>query len=305
MRAELRGGGEVVDDEVAVGDGVEGVLGDALEAEVGGLGLAVEVEVEADRGAGAERQLEAGLPSGLEPRAVAVEHPEVRQQVLRERRDLRALQVGVRGQHRLDVVGGPREQQLLQRGERRVLALGDAAQVQPHVGDHLVVAAAAGVQAGAGVADELREPALDGHVHVLVGVDRDERAGLDLAADGGEAVLDGLELVRAQDAGAEQRAGVRDRALDVLAPQAPVEGERAVERHERGRALAGEAAGAGDGHLGSSGLDVDVVTTESWRHHTRAGSGADGSDAPDDGGTGARPGTERAAACGDLLRRAA
>ena len=172
VRAELRGGGEVVDDEVAVGDRVEGVLGDALEAEVGGLGLAVEVEVEADRGAGAERQLEAGLPSGLEPRAVAVEHPEVRQQVLRERRDLRALQVGVRGQHRLDVVGGPRDQELLQRGERRVLALGHAAQVQPHVRDHLVVAAAAGVQAGAGVADELREPALDGHVHVLVGVHR-------------------------------------------------------------------------------------------------------------------------------------
>ena len=146
------------------------------------------------------------------------------------------------------MVGGPGEQDLLQGGERRVLALGDAAQVQAHVGDHLVVAAAAGVQPGAGVADELRQPALDRHVHVLVGVGRDEGAGLDLAADGGEAVLDGLELVRAEDAGAAQRPGVRHRALDVLGPKAPVERQRAVQRHESRRALAGEAARAGDGH---------------------------------------------------------
>ena len=242
VRAQLRRGGEVVDDEVAVGHRVERVLGDALEAEVGRLGLAVELEVEADGGAGAERELEAGLPGGLEPRAVALEHPEVRQQVLRQRGDLGALQVRVRGQHRLDVVGRASDEQLLERGERRVLAFGHAAQVQAHVRDHLVVAAAAGVQPGAGVADELGQPALDGHVHVLVGVGRDEGAGLDLAADGGEAGLDGLELGRAQDAGAPQRPRVRDGALDVLGPEAPVERQRAVQRHERGRALAGEAA---------------------------------------------------------------
>ena len=64
VRAELRGRSEVVDGEVAVGDGVERVGGDAREAQVGGHRLAVEVEVEADRRAGAERQLEAGLAGG-------------------------------------------------------------------------------------------------------------------------------------------------------------------------------------------------------------------------------------------------
>ncbi len=230
------------------------VLGDALEAEVGRLGLAVELEVEADGGAGAERELEAGLAGGLEPRAIAVQHPEVREQVLRQRRDLGALQVGVRRQDGLHVVGRPRQQHLLEGGERRVLAFGHAAQVQPHVCDHLVVAAAAGVEPRAGVADELGEPALDGHVHVLVGVGRDEGAGLDLAAHGGEAVLHGLELVRAQDAGAAQRPRVRHRALDVLGPEAPVKRQRAVQRHERRRALAGEAARARDGHASAPGV---------------------------------------------------
>ena len=197
---------------------------------------------------------------------------------MRQRRDLRALQVRVRGQHGVDVVGRASDEELLERGERRVLAFGDAAQVQPHVRDHLVVAAAPGVQPGAGVADELGQPALDGHVHVLVGVGGDEGAGLDLPADGGEAGLDGLELGGAQDAGALQRPRVRDGALDVLGPQAPVERQRAVQRHERRRALAGEAARAGDRHRAAPASARWGAGPVHARHHTRfrTGRGAGG-----------------------------
>jgi len=147
----------------------------------------------------------------------------VRQQVLGQRRDLGALQVGVRGHDGVGVVRRPGEQYALQDGQRSVLPLDHPPQVQAHVGDHLIVAAAPGMQPGAGVADQLGQPALDGHVHVLVGVAGHEGAGLDLAADGGEAILDGLELGRAQQAGAHQRPRVRHRALDVLGPEAPVE----------------------------------------------------------------------------------
>ena len=55
-----------------------------------------------------------------------------------------------------------------------------AAQPQPHVGGHLVVADAAGVQALAGVADQLRQARLDVEVHVLQLELPLEAAGLDL-----------------------------------------------------------------------------------------------------------------------------
>ena len=53
-----RGGrGQVVEHEVAVGDRVDGVLGHAGEAELGGDGAAVGVEVDPGQRAGSERQL--------------------------------------------------------------------------------------------------------------------------------------------------------------------------------------------------------------------------------------------------------
>ncbi len=246
--AELGGGGEVVEREVARGDRVDRVLGDAVEAELGGDGCAVELVVEPDRGPGAERQLETRLARGRQAAAVAVEHPDVGEQVLGERGDLGALEVRVGGQQGLDVPCRPLEQHALQRAQRRVLPLDDAPQVQAHVGHDLVVAAAPGVQLRPGVARQLGEPALDRHVDVLVLVARHERAVLDLAADGGEPFFDGSPLRRVEHAGLLERVRVRDAALDVLAPEAPVEGQRRVEGHERGVALAGEATRARDAH---------------------------------------------------------
>ena len=70
--------------------------------------------------------------------------------MVRQRGHLRALQVRVGRYHGVDVRAGTVGEHGLQGGERRVLAFHDAAQVQAHVGDHLVVAAAPGVQLGAG-----------------------------------------------------------------------------------------------------------------------------------------------------------
>jgi hypothetical protein len=72
-----------------------------------------------------------------------------------------------------------------------------AAQPQAHVGGHLVVAAAAGVQALAGVAHQLRQAGLDVQVHVLQVELPVELAGLDLGADLGHAALDGGQVLGA------------------------------------------------------------------------------------------------------------
>ena len=100
------------------------------------------------------------------------------------------------------------------------------AQVQAHVGRDLVVARTAGVQALAGVADQLGQPLLDVEVHVLE-VDRPgERAGADLGEDLRHAALDVGEVLGGQHADRVQHARVRERAVDVELGQSLVEVDR-------------------------------------------------------------------------------
>ena len=123
------------------------------------------------------------------------------------------------------------------------------AQPQAHVGGHLVVARAAGVQPLAGVADELGQPRLDVQVHVLQRELPLERAGLDLGADLRHAALDGGEVVGADDALRGEHLGVRQAAGDVGAPQALVEADAGgVALHQLAHRL-GEQRGPGLGLL--------------------------------------------------------
>ena len=80
---------------------------------------------------------------------------------------LRHLQVGEAGQDHFDVLLGDVEQRLLQVDQQRADQVDLAAQPQAHVGGDLVVAAAAGVQPLAGVADQLGQAGLDIQVHVF------------------------------------------------------------------------------------------------------------------------------------------
>ena len=117
------------------------------------------------------------------PARVAPEHPEVREQVMREVHRLGALQVRVAGHRPVEVTvaraargrsasrcSGLERLQRVRAGEHR------------HVGRDLVVARARRVQLAADRADDLGQPALDGHVDVLVGVVEAELAVLELAA---------------------------------------------------------------------------------------------------------------------------
>jgi hypothetical protein len=70
----------------------------------------------------------------------------------------------------------------LQLGEQAADQVNLAAQPQAHVGGHLVVAAAAGVQALARVAHQLGQAGFDVQVHVFQVELPLERAGLDLLA---------------------------------------------------------------------------------------------------------------------------
>ena len=130
---------------------------------------AVGVEVHARERARAERQ-----PSGLalgegEARAVAREHPEVREQVVAEIDGLGALQVRVAGHRPVDVLLGAREHDLPSAPRARCCAAAALlARVHREVGDDLVVARARRVQPPADRARDLGQAALDRHVDVLV-----------------------------------------------------------------------------------------------------------------------------------------
>jgi hypothetical protein len=99
------------------------------------------------------------------------------------------------------------------------------AQPQAHVGRHLVVAAAPGVQALARQADELGETRLDVQVHVLQRQLPFEGAGFDLGRDGGHAAADLGPVLGADQALCLEHLGVRQAALDVGTPQALVEAD--------------------------------------------------------------------------------
>ena len=98
-----------------------------------------------------------------------------------------------------------------------------AAQVEADVGGHLVVARTAGVQALAGVADQLGQALLDVEVDVFQVQQPFKLAARDFALDLGHALLDRGIVVGADDFLICQHLGMRQRALDIDLGQALVE----------------------------------------------------------------------------------
>ena len=79
MRAGERSGGEKLDREIAVGDGVERIGGGPVEAERGGGRVAVDREGGAGERGGAERAFVEPTPAIGEAAAVAPEHLDIGQ----------------------------------------------------------------------------------------------------------------------------------------------------------------------------------------------------------------------------------
>ena len=219
--------GEELLHEVAVADGVDRVAEGTVEPEAGRGHVGVEPERGGGDGARAERRGRGPDGPRLEPLQVPREAPRVGQEVMAEGDGLGGPTMGRAGQDGAGVVAGALDERARQGSH---LAAGRPAgreQPQAEVRDDQVVPRPSGVQLGAERAEPVRHGPLDRRMDVLVGILEHEAPSGDLVSYLRKVVFQGPRLRAVEQAGVLQGAYVRDRSLDVLRGQAPVEPERA------------------------------------------------------------------------------
>ena len=214
------------DREVAVRDGIERVLADAVEVQRASHPFAIDRITGARQGGGTQRQAIDAASAVGHPVGVAGEHLDVGHQVMTEGDRLRDLQMGEAGHDRPGVAFGQIDQRALQITEQPHGDVDLGAQPQPDVGGHLVVARARGVQPLAGVARQIGQPFLDVQVNIFQVELPAKGAVLDLGADAGHAVADGVEIDPRQNAAGFEHFGMRERALYVVQRESMVEAHR-------------------------------------------------------------------------------
>ena len=106
VRHHQRGGGGEFDGEIAIGDGIERVFADAVEAELARDEFAVDRIAGAGQRGGAQRQAVDAAAAVGHALGVARQHFEVGQQMVAEGDRLRDLQVGEAGHDGVGVLLG-------------------------------------------------------------------------------------------------------------------------------------------------------------------------------------------------------
>jgi hypothetical protein len=222
---ENRRGGQELGDEVAIGDGVDRILGQAVEAELTRDERAVDGIGDSRQRAGAERHdVDARAAIG-EALVVTSEHVVVGEKVMRQQHRLRPLLVGVARHHEVDVLARQSRDSFPHLVERDPEIADDFLEIHPRVEHDLIVATARGVQAASSRADDLGKPPLDGGVDVLVGREKTEAVAEEFLADLAEAVEDLVGVFLGNDALAREHLAVRLAAAQIVGPQPPVEAQ--------------------------------------------------------------------------------
>ena len=124
---------------------------------------------------------------------------------------------------------GARDQRTQYRIDPGDRALHRTAHPHAEIGRDLIVAAACGVQAPGGGADDFGQPRFHGHVDVFEVPVLGHSVALVFGGDLLQAVVDRLGIGFAHDALFRQHGDMRAAARDILAPQRFVEGDRGVD----------------------------------------------------------------------------
>ena len=159
---------------------------------------------------------------------------------------LGALEVGVAGDEDSGVLFAERDERALEAGDVAEQRGDFIAQPEPQVEGHLVIAGAGRVQFCAG-GNPPGQLGLDVHVDVFQRRLPSEFARADFPADLVQPARDGIFFGPREHADFVEHGGVGERALNVMPPQAPVEGDGFGELRDLGGGSAGEASAAGHG----------------------------------------------------------
>ena len=175
-----------------------------------------------------------GLDDALETGAVALEHPEVGEQMVAEVDRLGALQVRVAGHRPVAVSGGRSWQRAHQALELRSTASCARRLVKSEtsVATWSLRERAVCSFAPASPTSSVRRRSIAMWMSSSSSLN-DEDAGVELLLDQRHAVLDLFEITGADDVLGGEHLGVGDRTLDVLRVEALVEIERRVDRLEK------------------------------------------------------------------------
>ncbi|KAG7666467.1 hypothetical protein KSW81_008416 [Nannochloris sp. 'desiccata'] len=242
VNAELRRDVGELGDEVACGRRVDRVLGRAAESELGRDEGRIEAQARASQSPSAVGRAVASRRPVAQALEVAHERPRVGEQVVGQQHRLCVLQVGAAGHDGIGMRVGLRREGL---NERAHLARDHGpvvAQVEPHEGGDLVVAAASRAQATAELgAHRLDQRRLEGTMHVFIVGPGLQAAVCPAGFDSQEPLEHPHQFVVGEVARRSEGASVGPRASDVVAAELPVKVRRAAEPLQFRRGAVAEA----------------------------------------------------------------
>ncbi len=236
--------------EVAIGNGIEAVSGDkgvALgidKAHGAGGKLAIDGKRSASESARAEGRAVCTQEDISKAIPIAAKHLHIGKKVVGEGNGLGALEVSVSR----DVDGAGALGEIEQGSNNLCKAIMEAGagifEEEAHIGGHLVVTAARGMELG-GSGNALGEPMLDIHVDILLLRIPLEGAFLNLCGNLIQARMDGIALGRGKDADVGEHGSVGLAALYVVGGKAFIERDGLAEAKHEGRGPFGKAAASG------------------------------------------------------------
>jgi len=221
-----RSGGGKFNRKITIRNRVERVFTNRIKAQQLGGVLALNRVSRARQGCCAQRQAVHTTARVGKTLGITTQHFYISEHVMTKSHRLRHLQVGKTRHQGFSVLFRQFQQTGLQFAHQVKNHVDRAAQIQADISGDLIVAAAAGMQTLAGIADLFGQTPLNIHVHVFEINAPVETTVADIVEDFRHAAADGIEVIGRQYPDVIQHRGMGERTLNVDFSHAAIESHR-------------------------------------------------------------------------------